>query len=169
MIKTENEVVKRVRDALKTAGQPHLVRTIAASAGATQDAAQELGVERGQVVKARVYAIGSRYVMAVVAGDRKVREDQLPRIFNMGGAVLRPGPDLISAVTGFPKGGLSPAGMVANLPICLDASLKRFDKLFAVAGDRHVVFETSVAGLKALTGGLTSYALAEPLDDEKSS
>lgn len=158
----ERDSVKRVRQALADAGAKGQVRELADTARTAAEAAQALGVEQGAIVKSLVFTVGSRYVMALVAGDQRCREDQLPKIFNLEGPVVRPGADLVRAVTGFSIGGVSPVGLVSKLPVALDASLKRFETLYAAAGHTHCVFDTTVDELKKLTGGVVSYALATP-------
>lgn len=162
MSNLERDGVKRVRQALADAGVADTVRELSATARSAAEAARALGVEQGAIVKSLVFTVGNRYVLALVAGDHQCREDQLPRIFNLDGQVVRPGADLVRAVTGFSIGGVPPVGLEAKLPVAIDASLKRFDTLYAAAGHSHCVFETTYAGLKTLTGGTVSYALAAP-------
>lgn len=158
----ERDSVKRVRQALSDAGLPDKIQELSDTARSAADAAKALGVEQGAIVKSLVFTVGNRYIVALVAGDHQCREDQLPKIFQLDGDVVRPPADLVRAVTGFSIGGVSPVGMVSQLPTAIDASLKRFDKLYAAAGHTHCVFETSVDELKSLTGGLVSYAVGQP-------
>jgi len=162
MSNLDGENVKRVRQALVDAGAGDKVRELDESARTAAEAARALGVEPGAIVKSLVFTVGNRYVLALVAGDHACREDQLPRILNLEGAVVRPGADLVRAVTGFAIGGVAPVGLVSRLPVAIDAGLKRYDRLFAAAGHPHCVFETTVDELKALTGGIVSYAMAAP-------
>lgn len=162
MSNLNNDAVKRVRQALIDAGVGDKVTELAETARSAADAAQALGVEQGQIVKTLVFTVGNRYVLALVAGDHVCREDQLPRALGLEGHVVRPGADLVRAVTGFSIGGVAPVGLIAKLPVAIDASLKRFDAVYAAAGHTHCVFETSMAELKTLTGGIVSYAVAAP-------
>ena len=161
MSNLELDTVKRVRKALAEVGQPDAVREVADASSSTAEA---LGVEPGALVKTQVFTIGNRYVFVMVAGDHACSEEQLPKVFNLQGDVVRPSADLVRAVTGFSSGGLSPVGSVSKLPTAIDASLKRFDKIYAAAGHANCVFETSADELKSLTNGLVSYAVAKPAD-----
>ena len=158
----ERDSVKRVRQALADAGIDDRAIELEESARTAAQAASALGVEQGAIVKSLVFTVGTRYVMALVAGDHLCREDQLPKIFNLGGQVVRPPADLVRAVTGFSIGGVAPVGLVSKLPVVIDASLKRFDKIYPAAGHPNAMFNTTIAELKALTGGLISYAVAQP-------
>lgn len=165
MSNLETEPVKRVREALIAAGLPDTAQDVPESTKTVADVANALGVEPGAVVKTKVYTVGNRYVLAVVAGDRVCNEDQVGRALSLDGAVVSPSADLVRAVTGFnpsgPTGGVSPVGMVSKIPVAVDASLKRFDKLYAAAGHSHCVFETNMDDLKQLTKGVVSYAVAK--------
>lgn len=158
----ERDTVKRVRQALVAGGVQDKVIELADTARSAADAAKAIGCEKGAIVKTLIFTIGNRFIVALVAGDHQCREDQLPRALGLEGAVIRPTADLVRAVTGFTIGGVSPVGQVAKLPTVIDASLKRFDKVYAAAGHPHCVFETSVQELKTLTGATMSYAIAVP-------
>lgn len=162
MSNLERDTVKRVRKALIDAGLPDNVQELSESARSAAEAASALGVEQGAIVKTLVFTVGNRYVLALVAGDHQCREDQLEKVFQLEGAVVRPSADLVRAVTGFSIGGVAPTGLVTQLPTTIDASLKRFDKVYAAAGHPHCVFETTVDQLKTLSGGVVSYAVAAP-------
>jgi len=48
----------------------------------------------------------------------------------------------------------------------MDRSLKRFDTLYAIAGDPQCVFKITYDGLKQATNAIVSWNIAEPLDGE---
>jgi prolyl-tRNA editing enzyme YbaK/EbsC (Cys-tRNA(Pro) deacylase) len=156
----ERDTVKRVRQALAAAGVQDKVIELTDTARTAADAAQAIGCEQGAIAKSLIFTVGNRFVVALVAGDHQCREDQLPRALGLEGTVMRPTADLVRAATGFAIGGVSPVGQVAKLPTVIDASLKRFEKIYAAAGHPHCVFETSVQELKTLTGATMSYAIA---------
>jgi len=68
----------------------------------------------------------------------------------------------VKFATGFSIGGVAPVGLTRKLPVVIDRSLKRFETVYAAAGHPHAVFPTTVEELKRLTGGIVSYAVAEP-------
>jgi prolyl-tRNA editing enzyme YbaK/EbsC (Cys-tRNA(Pro) deacylase) len=105
--------------------------------------------------------VGGRPVLVLVAGGRRCRLGALPPLLGLKGEVLRAGAETVRAVTGFSIGGVAPVGHPARLPCAIDSSLGRFVTLWAAAGHPHAVFETSLAELVRLTGGVTG-AIAEP-------
>ena len=68
--------------------------------------------------------------------------------------------------TGFAIGGVPPVAHETKLPIVIDASLARFETVYAAAGHPYCVFATSVAELQRLTGAkLGEYiGTARPVD-----
>ena len=145
--------VKRVRDALAAAGSTARVIELAETARTAADAAASLGVEQGAIVKSLVFAIDGRAVMALVAGDMRCDLAALGRILGLSGRVARADADLVRAATGYSIGGVAPLGHPAPLPLVIDASLGRFDAVYAAAGHPHCVFATSRDELAGLTGG----------------
>ena len=158
----EEKSVRRVNAALSAASVLGAVRELPQGGGGTLDVAGTLGIDPGAVVRVQMFTIDRRFVMALIAGDRSCREDQLPRAFFMKGAVARPDGSYVRAITGFPAAAVSPAGMTNRLPTVIDSSLKRFETIYAPAGHPACVFPTTVAELKRLTGGIVSYAVSEP-------
>lgn len=158
----ERAAVKRVVAALHQGNAAGAVRELSETARTAADAAKALGVAEGAIVKSLVFTVGDRFVLALIAGDHRCRADQLPRAFFLKGAVGKPDAELVRAVTGFTIGGVAPIGLPQPLPTVIDASLKRFETVYAAAGHPHCVFPATVAELKRLTGGLMSYAVAEP-------
>lgn len=158
----EREPVRRVNAALSAAGAVGAVQEVSQTAHTAADAARALGVDQGAIVKTLIFTIDRRFVMALIAGDRNCREDQLSRALFMKGPVARPDAKYVRAITGFSIGGVAPAGLLHPLPTVIDSSLKRFDAVYAAAGHPHCIFPTTVSELKRLTGGIISYAVSAP-------
>ena len=59
----------------------------------------------------------------------------------------------VEAVTGYAVGGVAPVGHLAPCDIVADESLRRFETVFAAAGDSHTVFEAEPEALVARVGG----------------
>lgn len=155
-----NASVRRVQAALAAAGSDARVIELAATARTARDAAAALGVEVGAIVKSLVFLAGSRPVMALVAGDRQCDPRALLQALGLSGTPRRADADLVRDATGFAIGGVAPVGHPAPLPTAIDASLGRFERVYAAAGHPHCVFATSVDELRRLTGGTLSDMIA---------
>tara|TARA_R110000772_G_scaffold49123_1_gene112374 strand:- start:87918 stop:88481 length:564 start_codon:yes stop_codon:yes gene_type:complete len=158
--------VQRVIAALKAAGLGDRVIELTATAKTAEDAARAVDAKLGQIVKSLTFRIGDRAVLALVAGDHTCNPEALPRVLNLEGKVTKPQAQRVKDVTGFTIGGVSPVGLVNDIPIAIDASLRRFDQLFAAAGHPHCLFPVSFDELKRLTGGIVSYNIAAAIDPD---
>ena len=155
------ETVRRVQAALKAAGSAAQVVALASTARTAEDAASSLGVPVGAIVKSLVFAVDGRPVLALVAGDRRCRQDHLAASLGLDGIAARADADLVRRATGFSIGGVAPLGHPAALATAIDASLGRFATVYAAAGHPHCVFATSLDELVRLTGGKLAADLAE--------
>ena len=160
----DSEPVQKVRKALKDAGLADSVVTLDAPMENAAEAAKALDVEPGAVVACRVYAIGKRMVMVLVAGDHECLEANLPAAFFLEGEVRVPSDAEVRGITGFTADCVPPVGFAHKLPTVIDRSLKRFQHLYAAAGDPQCLFKTSITDLKRLTGGIVSYNIAQPVE-----
>lgn len=145
------EGVQRVARVLWEAGHPNSPQMLNQPARTAQQAADELGIAVGQVAKSVVFrrCSDSRAVLVVAAGDRRVDEAKLTALV---GEVGRADAAFVKAQTGFAIGGVSPVAH-AHAPVTvIDASLQRFDVLWAAAGHPHAVFALTLAQLQQLTG-----------------
>jgi prolyl-tRNA editing enzyme YbaK/EbsC (Cys-tRNA(Pro) deacylase) len=129
----------KVQQRLHDAGLEVAVQVMPDSARTAAEAAQAIGCEVGQIVKSLVFLRDGEPVLVLCAGDRQVDAKRL--------ALGRANADEVRAATGFAIGGIPPLGHDSQLETIVDASLKRFDTVWAAAGTPHAVFEVSTAAL----------------------
>ena len=156
MSNLEHPSVMRVRARLAEAGSDAKVMALNETARSAQDAADSIGTELGSIVKSLVFAVAGKPVMALVAGDRQCDTKALAAALGLDGKVKRADADLVREATGFAIGGVPPVAHERDLPIAIDASLGRFETVYAAAGHPYCVFATSLAELARLTGGEVS-------------
>ncbi len=159
MSRLARPAVRRVVTALAAHGLDDRVVELTETARTAEDAARALGVAVGAIVKSLVFTLGDQPVVALVAGDRRCRTAALQAAFGLHGTVARAEPALVKQATGFTIGGVAPMGFPAPLPVAVDASLARFDQLYAAAGHPHCVFRTTYDELLRLSAGRPSPTL----------
>ena len=162
MSNLDRPAVQRVREALLAAGLADTIVELADTARTAEDAAAAVGCELGAIVKSLAFSVGNRFVMALVAGDHSCIEESLPTALKLRGNVRRPQASEVKGVTGFTIGGVAPVGLSHPLPLVIDASLKRFETVYAAAGHPHRVFAVSFNDLARITDGVISYTIAKP-------
>jgi prolyl-tRNA editing enzyme YbaK/EbsC (Cys-tRNA(Pro) deacylase) len=137
----------RLAERLRQRGLEIEVTTLSDSARTAQLAAAALSVEVGQIVKSLLFLREAEPVMILCAGDRRVDAGRL----GLSAAQA----DRVREVTGFAIGGIPPLGHDVELPTTIDASLRRFDVVWAAAGTPHDVFAVDTEALIAAIPGAT--------------
>ncbi|MBC7548693.1 MAG: DUF1289 domain-containing protein [Polaromonas sp.] len=151
------EGVQKVAAFLLEAGHSHPPVMLTDAARTAQQAADALGVALGQIAKSIVFRrkFDDAAVLVVTAGDRRVDEsklDALGWVCQDGRRLGRADAAFVKDKTGFSIGGVSPVAHSAPLVTVIDASLLRFDVIWAAAGHPHAVFQLSPHDLQRLTG-----------------
>lgn len=145
------EGFRRVATALAERGHPHAPVWLEVPARTSQEAADALGVQVGQIAKSVIFRRKSDEiaVLVITSGDRRVDEKKVAaQVGNVG----RADADFVKARTGFTIGGVAPLAH-ANAPVTLiDRELFRFEEIWAAAGHPNGVFRLSPQQLEALTG-----------------
>jgi prolyl-tRNA editing enzyme YbaK/EbsC (Cys-tRNA(Pro) deacylase) len=145
------EGFRRVAAALAQAGHPHAPVWLETSARTSQEAADALGVQVGQIAKSVIFRrkADDAAVLVVAAGDRRVDEKKVAAIV---GPIGRADAGFVKARTGFAIGGVAPVAHATPPLTLVDGALFRFDLIWAAAGHPNGVFRLSPQQLVALTG-----------------
>jgi Cys-tRNA(Pro) deacylase len=116
------------------------------------DAARVLGVELGQIAKSILFRCGDKFGLFVLAGDMRMNQKKVKELLG-GGKTRVARSDEVEQITGFQVGGVCPFALKTELPIYLDRSMQRFDKIYAAAGSPYVILPITFEQLQAATGG----------------
>jgi prolyl-tRNA editing enzyme YbaK/EbsC (Cys-tRNA(Pro) deacylase) len=145
------EGFQAVSRALLALGHPHAPLFLEHAARTSQEAADLLHIEVGQVAKSVVFRRKSddAAVLVVTSGDRRVDEKKVAALV---GAIGRADAGFVKARTGFSIGGVAPVAHATPPVTLIDRELFRFDEVWAAAGHPNGVFKLSPAQLEALTG-----------------
>ena len=150
-------------DALAAAGVPHrVVRTQRASSA--EESARFQGIELGQLLRTIVVRRGEDdYLFVLVPGGRRFDWPKLRAHLGVTRMSL-PDADEARAVTGYPRGAITPFGSTRPWPVIADASIVDRE-LVAIGGGAHGVnVHLAPADLVAATGA-TVVDVTRPEDD----
>ena len=114
------------------------------------DAADTLGVEPARIAKTLTVRAGPLTFLLVTRGDARLSNSKCKA--ELGARPRMLGPEETLELTGHPVGGVCPFGLATALPVCVDASLKRFATVFPAAGSRNSSVEISPERLFDLVG-----------------
>ena len=169
-LKVLPEGVQRVAAFLLEAGHAHLPVMLNDAARTAQQAADALGVAVGQIAKSIVFRrkFDDAAVLVVTAGDQRVDERKLEALGWVcldGKRLGRADAVFVKDKTGFSIGGVSPVAHVTPAVIVIDASLLRFDVIWAAAGHPHAVFQLAPQDLQRLTGAPVVDVAVDPAQE----
>jgi prolyl-tRNA editing enzyme YbaK/EbsC (Cys-tRNA(Pro) deacylase) len=155
------ESTQRVAAALQAAGHPHGPRMLDDAARTAQQAADQLGVQLGQIAKSIIFRrkADDAAVLVVTSGDRRVDEKKVEAHV---GKIGRADAGFVKDRTGFSIGGVSPVAHATPPVTLIDRDLLRFDVVWAAAGHPHGVFPLHPADLERLTGAPVVDVVQEP-------
>jgi prolyl-tRNA editing enzyme YbaK/EbsC (Cys-tRNA(Pro) deacylase) len=144
---------QRVQDALIAAGTDARVIELPVAARTSQQAADALGIEVGQIAKSLIFrAVSSgQAVLVIAAGDRRVDEARISAL--LGEPIERATPDFVRERSSFAIGGVAPLAHAQPMSTFIDTSLRRFDVVWAAGGTPHCVFPIAPAELVRVSGG----------------
>ena len=121
----------------------------------SQDAARVIGCELGQIAKSMCLTVGGSPALVVASGDQRIAEAKLAKHFGIGRKKIKiASPEQCVAVFGYAPGGVPPvAHRTAGIPIIIDTTLSRWDRIYAAAGTPHDNFGLTFDQLCIITGG----------------
>jgi prolyl-tRNA editing enzyme YbaK/EbsC (Cys-tRNA(Pro) deacylase) len=143
--------VQRVAAALAERGHGSAPRWLDVAARTSQQAADALGVQLGQIAKSVIFrrVADDVAVLVVTSGDRRVDEAKVAAI---AGPLARADAAFVKARTGFAIGGVPPLAHLQVSFTLVDRELFRFDTVWAAAGHPNAVFPLAPGDLRQLTG-----------------
>jgi prolyl-tRNA editing enzyme YbaK/EbsC (Cys-tRNA(Pro) deacylase) len=116
------------------------------------EAARALGVEGAQIAKSILFKSGDKFGLFVTAGDVRINQKKVKQLLGAGKPKLA-SPEEVKEITGFQIGGVCPFALHKEVPIFLDESMKRFDKVYTAAGTPHSALPITFEKLQAITKG----------------
>ncbi len=142
--------VNDVRAFFETAGVRKEIHTFEESTHNSELAAQSLGVAVGQIAKTILLMVDETPVVVVISGDRRVDLKKV-KALRSGRKVRLAGPEDVTGRTGFKVGAVSPVALPEGIPLYMDVSLRRFERIYPAAGETNNMFATTPDELQALT------------------
>ena len=145
-----NEPVKRAQEALKKFDNSIKIKVLEKTARTAQDASIALSCEVGAIVKSLLFRAENSFILCLVSGDKKCSLNKLKKITQKNDLSMA-SPEQVKTQTGYTIGGVSPVGLLNNIEIFMDNTLKRFDKLYAAAGHPNCIFQIDFDKLNKIT------------------
>ena len=144
--------VRRVREALASAGIVVQIVEVPDAARTARAAAEFLRCDVAQIANSLVFrTAGDRAVLVMSSGAKRVDTTKLAAL--LGEPVHKADADFVKASTGFAIGGVAPCGHAGELVKFVDRALADHAEIWAAAGHPHTLFKLTYAELLRVTGG----------------
>jgi len=146
---------ERVERLLREAGIATEVRRLDTSARTAAEAAAAIGCDVAQIAKSLVFksAATGAHILVIANGANRVDEKKVAAAIGEG--IGKADANFVRERTGYAIGGVAPIGHAMKpRHTLIDASLARFDPIWAAAGHTHAVFRLTYPDLLHLTGGI---------------
>jgi Cys-tRNA(Pro) deacylase len=141
--------VETVREYLKGNGLDYDILEFDVSTETVDLAARALGVEPALIAKTLGLKLKDRSILVVTKGDARLDNKKLKQHFQSRAKMMSP--EEVKEKTGHPVGGVCPFGLKQKMDIFLDASLRRFDKVYPAAGSKNSCIEIAPDDLMKIT------------------
>jgi prolyl-tRNA editing enzyme YbaK/EbsC (Cys-tRNA(Pro) deacylase) len=123
-------------------------------------AAQQLGVNEGQIAKSLLFVgKNGRFFMVVSPGDRRISSSKLKGVTGVKSRMAS-GEETLAA-TGFGPGAVCPFGVDGAISVFIDRSLSAYETIYPAAGTDSSGVPMSFDDLVAITGGIVGDFLVE--------
>lgn len=127
------------------------------STATSQQAADNVGCQLGQIVKSLGFIISKTTpVLVLSSGDQSIDERKLAALFGVGRKRARMmNAEQCLAVLGYTPGGVPPiAHRSGGFAVYLDETLQRFDTVYAAGGAANAIFPVHLSLLREMTRGV---------------
>jgi len=126
-----------------------------ATTATSQQAADNIGCELGQIVKSLAFIINGEPILVLASGDQFVDDKKLAAMFSVGRKKVKTAkPEQCIEIYGYAPGGVPPVGhRTPNLPVYVDESFKRYEQVYAAGGAHNAIFPIKLAQLLEITDG----------------
>ena len=119
----------------------------------SEAAARAVGCSVAEIAKSILFIIGAHPVVVVTSGDMKVKTSRLKQAAQLTGRARLPEAHEVQHHTGYAPGGVCPFLLPKDLRVMVDASMRRFPRVYAAAGNDHSAVPVTVDQLLEITGG----------------
>ena len=118
-----------------------------------ETAAAAVGCTPAEIAKTILFLVGGRPAVVVTSGDTRVKGSRLKQALGWTGKVRLPQAEDVLRFTGYAPGGVCPFLLPPDVPVLIDRSLRRFERVYPAAGNDRSAVPLTVDRLVEITGG----------------
>ncbi len=134
--------IERVKEHFKKWNKESEIMEFETLSATVEQAAETIGVEPARIAKTLSFrGKEDKAVLVVAAGDAKIDNKKFRQTFGVKARMLSP--EEVLEQTGHAIGGVCPFGLVNELDVYLDISMKRFETLYPACGSTNSAIQLS--------------------------
>ncbi|MDF2522595.1 MAG: YbaK/prolyl-tRNA synthetase associated region [Clostridiales bacterium] len=138
--------IDKVREYLKNWGRDADILEFDTSSATVELAAKALDVEPQRIAKTISFKSGDSAILIVAAGDARTDNSKFKAEFGFKARMLTA--EEVLEYTGHAVGGVCPFGLIRDIPVFLDISLKRFDTVYPACGSSNSAIQLTCKDLE---------------------
>ncbi len=142
--------IEAVREFFKEHEMDNMIQEFQVSSATVELAAMALGCEPERIAKTLSFKVEDKAVLIVTAGDAKIDNRKFKDFFHTKAKMLSQ--EEVIELVGHAVGGVCPFAIKKDVPVYLDASLKRFETVFPACGSSNSAIELSIHQLERFSG-----------------
>ncbi|KIX14806.1 YbaK/EbsC family protein [Dethiosulfatarculus sandiegensis] len=148
--------IQKVSQALKNLELEVQIQIMPSSTRTSQDAAQAVHCEVGQIAKSLIFKAkqSQQPVLVIASGANMVDLKKVSAL--LGEKLGKADADFVKQKTGFTIGGIPPVGHLEPVTTFIDQDLLEYDYIWAAAGTPNAVFKLNSSELPRITQGKIS-------------
>ena len=135
--------VEKVKKYFVELGEPEKIQEFEDSTATSEQAAQVLNCQLGQIAKTISVFVDKKPVLVLMSGDMKLDNKKFKAQFSCRPHMI-PAAEVENLI-GHAVGGVCPFAVNEGVPIYLDESLKRFENIFPAAGSSNSLVKLNLA------------------------
>jgi prolyl-tRNA editing enzyme YbaK/EbsC (Cys-tRNA(Pro) deacylase) len=131
------------------------IRLFQHSTATSHLAAEAIGCELGQIAKSMCFVVQDQSILVIISGDQRVDDHKLAALLGVTRKQVKfATPEQCVEHFGYAPGGVPPVGYRRRPhAVYLDASLKRYSKIYPAGGASNAVFGVTPVQLEQISGG----------------
>lgn len=142
--------IEAVREFFKEHEMDNMIQEFQVSSATVELAAMALDCEPERIAKTLSFKVEDKAVLIVTAGDAKIDNRKFKDFFHTKAKMLSQ--EEVIELVGHAVGGVCPFAIKKDVPVYLDASLKRFETVFPACGSSNSAIELSIHQLERFSG-----------------
>lgn len=115
-----------------------------------EHAALSVGCSKAEIAKTLSFMVDDAPVIVAMAGDARVNSSKFKAQFHVKPHMIAR--DQVEELTGFQPGGVCPFAIPEGIPIWLDISMKRFERVHPAGGSEYISVSLTPDELEQASG-----------------